>query len=246
MSPIQIRTSHRLWLILAGVVGLLVIAGVATALAANAAIPGDALYPLDLQLEAWQAQIQGDTPSLHQRLADERLAEVEKLAQKGDYPRLEQGLQDLNQELVAASTSSSQAKKDKAKPDKGKKQGQDPQTTETSNEAEDVEQDNEAPEEPKQPRQNPLCAAGDSEQPALKKLAEEVGVAYPEVLAWYCQGLGIGEVKLAYKISQQAGAPVAQIVAERLGGKSWGEIMQAYQLIGKDKSKEKKDKGNKP
>lgn len=90
--------------------------------------------------------------------------------------------------------------------------------------------------------------AATQNHPSGDKLAERYSASYEEIMDWFCQGYGFGEIDQAYQISQAADVPVATIFAQRTGGMGWGEIKQAYGLIGKDKpDKEKpakdKDKG---
>lgn len=69
------------------------------------------------------------------------------------------------------------------------------------------------------------CTGGDT-HPTGAKLASRYGVSYNEIMRWFCQGMGFGEIELAYSLSQQSGAPVAQIFAMRQSGMGWGEIKQ--------------------
>ena len=74
--------------------------------AANAAAPGDALYGLDRGVESLQLQLTFDTQSLQDlqaQLAQERLDEVQDLAQRGDQLHLDQALQELESALLEAS-----------------------------------------------------------------------------------------------------------------------------------------------
>lgn len=232
-ATVGLSRKKKMLAITIGVVLLLIAAGVGTALAADAAIPGDALYPLDRQLEALQLRLSADPARIHQQLAEERLAEVQALAYRGDNARMPAAIADLNQELLSAGQAMAQSAAPAAGPTPGQKGKPDqPGKADENGKGQD--------EQPKEPRTNPLCSASEQEQPALQKLAEEMQVGYAEVLAWYCQGLGIGEIKLAYQISQQASVAVAQIVAQRLSGMGWGQIMQEYQLKGKGKPEKSK------
>jgi hypothetical protein len=88
-----------------------------------------------------------------------------------------------------------------------------------------------------------LNCTGERENPHGKALALELGVPYEEVMNWFCQGFGFGEIKLAYSLSEQTGKPVEEIVAEKTEGKGWGVIMK--ELGGKnkpEKGKKEKDK----
>jgi len=69
------------------------------------------------------------------------------------------------------------------------------------------------------------------ENPALKKLAETLGVPVEDVAAWFCKGYGIGEIALAYEISKAAEVPVEDVFALRDSGMGWGEIFKHYNLV---------------
>lgn len=75
-----------------------------------------------------------------------------------------------------------------------------------------------------QPPVDPCTGA--NPHPTGSKLAARYGVSYNEIMSWFCQGFGFGEIDLAYSLSQQSGVPVAQIFAMRQSGMGWGEIKQ--------------------
>jgi hypothetical protein len=58
------------------------------------------------------------------------------------------------------------------------------------------------------------------------RLAQRFNVPYEEIMGWFCQGYGFGEIDLAYGLSQQTGKPVADIFALRKSGMGWGQIKQ--------------------
>jgi hypothetical protein len=76
------------------------------------------------------------------------------------------------------------------------------------------------------------------------KLAQRFGVPYEEIMGWFCQGFGFGEIDLAYGLSQQYGVPVTEIFGMRSSGMGWGEIKKALsQVPPLDPDKGKPDKG---
>ena len=88
------------------------------------------------------------------------------------------------------------------------------------------------------------CTGADP-HPTGVKLANRFGVTYEEIMGWFCQGFGFGEIDQAYDLSRQTGIPVANIFAMRSSGMGWGEIKK--QLLGKPNDKDKpNDKGNPP
>jgi hypothetical protein len=55
-------------------------------------------------------------------------------------------------------------------------------------------------------------------------LSQQYNVSYEEIMGWFCQGFGFGEIDLAYSLSLQSNTPVADIFAMRRSGLGWGEI----------------------
>ena len=67
------------------------------------------------------------------------------------------------------------------------------------------------------------CTGADP-QPTGEKLAQRYGVPYDEIMGWFCQHYGFGEIDLAYGLNLQSGVPVADIFAMRSSGLGWGQI----------------------
>jgi hypothetical protein len=86
------------------------------------------------------------------------------------------------------------------------------------------------------------CTGADP-QPKGMKLAEEYGVPYEEIMYWFCQHFGFGEIDLAYGMSRDTGISVTEIFDMRKSGLGWGEIKK--QLDSQPKPT-KKPKPNKP
>jgi hypothetical protein len=62
--------------------------------------------------------------------------------------------------------------------------------------------------------------------PVGYKIAQLYDVDYEdEVMSWYCAGYGLGEVKLAYQISEKTDYSVESLFAMRNSGLGWGEIL---------------------
>jgi hypothetical protein len=99
----------------------------------------------------------------------------------------------------------------------------------------DAKGETEVPEEgePDEEEEQGVCAS-DSDHPHGQQLAAGFGVDYAEIMAWFCQGYGFGEIKLAYSISQKMEIEVEAVFALRQSGLGWGEIMQEYGLNGSD------------
>ncbi len=68
---------------------------------------------------------------------------------------------------------------------------------------------------------------GATPQPTAEMLAETYGVDYEEIMGWFCQGFGFGEIDLAYSLSQQnPDYSVEEIFALRSSGMGWGAIKE--------------------
>jgi hypothetical protein len=66
---------------------------------------------------------------------------------------------------------------------------------------------------------------GANPPPKANKLAEEYGVDYTEIMGWFCQHFGFGEIDLAYGLNKQyPEIPVEQIFELRSSGLGWGLI----------------------
>jgi hypothetical protein len=72
------------------------------------------------------------------------------------------------------------------------------------------------------------CTGADP-HPAGAELAEDLGVPYEEIMGWFCQGFGFGNIKIAYGLSGDFGVPVEEVFAMKSGGMGWGRIRQALQ-----------------
>jgi hypothetical protein len=70
------------------------------------------------------------------------------------------------------------------------------------------------------------CETSDKQHPEGLKLAARWGVPYEEIMSWFCQGFGFGEIDLAYEMAQESGKPVAEIFAMKSSGMGWGQIKQ--------------------
>lgn len=83
------------------------------------------------------------------------------------------------------------------------------------------------------------CAEGKQEKPHpfAAKMAERYGVEEEWVMEYFCAGHGMGAIMLALRTSDIEGLDIDPdtLLAEREDGKGWGQIWQAYGLIGKEK-----------
>ncbi len=67
--------------------------------------------------------------------------------------------------------------------------------------------------------------------PKAYKLANYYQVPVEEIVGWFCQGFGFGEIDLAYSLAREANVPVASVFDLRKSGLGWGQIK--HQLLGK-------------
>ncbi len=84
----------------------------ATVYAADQAVPGEPLYAVDVAVEQLQLTLATDPATeaeLHLRFAQERLAEIQVLAQQGNTEAVAQAAQNLEQHLMAAQQAIQQA-----------------------------------------------------------------------------------------------------------------------------------------
>ncbi len=74
------------------------------------------------------------------------------------------------------------------------------------------------------------CGEDGVPNPAAGRLAAELDVEVDEVWDWFCQGYGLGEIRIAYFLSAQSDTPVADLFAMYDSGLGWGEIAQQLGL----------------
>ena len=87
------------------------------------------------------------------------------------------------------------------------------------------------------------CVGADP-QPKGMKLARQFGVSYEEIMGWFCQRFGFGEIEHAYTLSEESGVPVEEIFAMRRSGLGWGQIKAALETSKQNKP-DKEPKPNK-
>ena len=73
------------------------------------------------------------------------------------------------------------------------------------------------------------CDSGDHTNHKGEELATQWGVSYQEIIGWFCQGFGFGEIDLAYELAKESGKPVADIFMMKSNGDGWGKIKQSIQ-----------------
>ena len=96
-------------------------------------------------------------------------------------------------------------------------------------------------EEEEEEEEDSVVCSGEMIHPVLTSLAEEYMVDYQTLLGYFCQGFGVGEIKLALQTASKES--VLLTYEELLGMRlkdgeeemGWGEIWQELGLIGKNK-----------
>jgi hypothetical protein len=206
--------------------GMFALAGVA-----NAAAPGDMLYGVDRAVEQVNlALVRSPERAVEVRvaIAAERLGEVQSLLARGKTEQAERALAEFERSLVDAAPAITSAEGMVAY-----------QASESMDAA--FEPEYEAFEDSED--MSLYCEGGAymvdaPEHPVGRSLANTYGVELAEIMGWYCQGYGMGEIKLAYataaRVPDYTPDELFAMRAERLG---WGEIWNAVGLIahpGKD------------
>jgi hypothetical protein len=77
--------------------------------------------------------------------------------------------------------------------------------------------------------ENGRCASGEI-HPQAQAIADANDAPVEQIMEWFCSGLGFGEIKLAFKISDQTEVSTDELVEMR-GELGWGQIMQEAGLI---------------
>ncbi len=76
---------------------------------------------------------------------------------------------------------------------------------------------------------------GNDPHPAGEKLAAEYDVEYDDVMGWFCDGYGFGEIVLAIEAADQAEMDIDEVLDMKGEQGGWGRVMQELGLIGKNR-----------
>jgi hypothetical protein len=224
------RLSMAWVLVIATVVSLM--AGGGVVYAADAAVPGDALYGLDRAVEEVQLGLARDPEAafaLQLRFAEERLEEAGKLYAAGDAANVKNALAGYGESLAAAVRQMTNA---------DQTQGE---ALRLQLEAATEGLNNVGVEEPvgiqvqiqDRDRDNWCLETSEEFHPVAQDIADMYeGYEYTDVIGWFCDGAGLGEIMLALNISLETGVPVDDLLLLREDGQGWGQIMRDYELIG--------------
>ncbi len=255
MRPAGTRLALALAVILLCVASLFS-AGVAYA--ADRAVPGDFLYPLDRAVEDVRLSL-ALSPTQAARLqvanAGERLSEAAQLASAGDEEDFETAIAEYGQTISQLLQNIGQLpSEDQAKlmallgpilddqNDQIQELIDEIPTEETS---ESPVTETEEPEEPEEtstpvepavevtPKNESARCDGEQYRPVADNLAATYQADPDTILDWFCKGYGFGEIALALKTSEDAGVSPEELfnLKQELGG--WGQVWKALGLKGK-------------
>lgn len=90
------------------------------------------------------------------------------------------------------------------------------------------------------------CTGADP-HPHAADLADRYEVDYEEIMAWFCDGNGFGEIELAFNLADQAELSVEEVMDMREEGLGWGQIRQELDVQpGRGNAKENPGNGGNP
>jgi hypothetical protein len=209
------------WL-LAGLIIVSLIAGGGAVVAADDAVPGDALYGLDQALESAQLSVASNgaaRANLQKTLAEERLQEAAALEAVGKTELSQEAF--VQYEALITAVDPAFDLQDSLDDD-----DDDPEPTATATMTPTVTITPTVTVTPTvtlTPEPIVTDCTG-NEQPHAQTLADKYEVSYDEIMGWFCDGNGFGEIEHAYDLSLVDGQSVAEIFALREAGAGWGQI----------------------
>jgi hypothetical protein len=206
----------------------------AVAYAADDAVPGERLYGIDKAMEWAQLSITVKplaTLKLLLSFAEERLQEAEKLSAIGDEWNLEVALDGYGAAITqvaqtigrveSADTAALAALVDESFSSHAARLASIYQDI-TGGEGK----------EPAAEEDRPTRCADQSPHPVAVRLAQSYGESPDQVMAWFCEGHGFGDIMQALSTGREARVDAATLLARRaeLGG--WGLVWRSLGLIG--------------
>lgn len=213
-------------LILAIMVAVATAAGGGVVAASDAAAPGDLLYGVDRgveQVRRGMARGEREVEFLG-KVAGERLDEIEAVYDGGDDASFAIALDNYDaavQDMLASAQGG----------------GADPEQAELQIDARldeqaarldailDAPKDGELPDgdSGEEAAATDYCV-GTEEHPTGMRLAALYGVPYDEIMGYFCDGYGFGEIRLAYELSAASDVAVTDVFAMAGDGRGWAEI----------------------
>lgn len=214
------------------------LAGGGAVYAADDAVPGDVLYGLDQAMESVQLGLTHNPAAradLQRQLAAERLSEADQLAAAGvddlsqvaltEYEALLTAVDDISAESpgVIRPFAAQETPTPTATPTLTPTATLTPTVTVTPT----VTITPTVTMTPTITATPPVTnCVGGAMQPHAVTLAEHYDISYDEIMGWFCDGFGFGEIELAYDLSQANNQPVDEIFAQKQSGQGWGLIKQ--------------------
>ena len=209
--------------------------------AADGAVPGDVLYCVDRAIESVKLSLTNEpevATGLLLGFAQERLEEAEELAELGDEGNLQRAMHSYGETISSvAQTLGTTEVVDEAVLasvlDTALSAHED-QLTRIFLAMSDGEAD--------EPEDNGSDEAGEGGRcvgielhPRGNALGESYEVPYEDVMTWFCDGYGFGEIMHALETSRAAGisASAQELLAMKTEMGGWGKVWQELGLIGK-------------
>lgn len=99
----------------------------------------------------------------------------------------------------------------------------------------DIEDAEEEDEEEGEEKGGFFCANADERHPVAQGIATTYEQPYEQVIGWFCDGFGLGQIMLALHTAELTGESAETFLARRAGGEGWGQIWLDFELIGRPK-----------
>lgn len=220
------------------------------ALAADAAGPGEPLYGIDRAIERIQLRLTYNPEAatqLRMRLTEERMQEIQNLVRKQDQERLQEALGEYAN-AVGALAAGPEARKQLADPARVREMSQVLERNEeqmryafqTGDNGEDEEEDTPGVKGSGRTGNGWYTNTTTITHPVALSLADQYEISATQVVSWFADGYGFGEIMHALKTSENitptdtftdtSPSAILDLRAE-LGG--WGQVWQALGLIGR-------------
>lgn len=233
LMPRRLRRFASAGLAVAMVLALVASTG-AVAYAADESVPGDRLYPIDQAMEWAQLSLTSKplaTTELLLSFADERLLEAEELSAIGDEWNLEVALNSYGSTIALVAqtlgrTESRDATALAALVDQSFS-AHDDRLARIYQDIKVNEEDDTAVEE-----DEPAGCVDSDPHPVAVRLAEGYGVSQDQILAWFCDGYGLGDIMYALSTGEEAGVVAGDLLARKSELGRWVLVWQELGLIG--------------
>jgi len=219
------------------------------ALAADAAGPGEPLYGIDRAIERIQLRLTYNPEAatqLRMRLTEERMQEIQKLVRKQDQERLQEALGEYGN-AVGALTERAQVRERLADPARLSEMEQTLARNEEQMRYAFQVGDDEDDDDDDTPGVKGSGRTGNGwytntttiTHPVALSLADQYEISATQVVSWFADGYGFGEIMHALKTSENitptetfTDTSPSAILALRVELGGWGQVWQELGLIG--------------